>query len=103
RLAPVLEDPAMGVAGLHIYTFNQIKDTEIWRRKQVAALGGAEEVTSLQSASRRAVAAGEAARGMGPPSGPPPPGTAYRWATVRLSVRESSPASSDRSWPSFSW
>ena len=37
-----------GVAGLHIYTFNQIKDTEVWRRKQVAALGGAEEFTSLQ-------------------------------------------------------
>lgn len=48
KLAPVLDDPAMGVAGLHIYTFNQIKDTEVWRRKQVAALGGAEEFTSLQ-------------------------------------------------------
>jgi methylenetetrahydrofolate reductase (NADPH) len=47
KLAPVLDDPGMGVAGLHIYTFNQIKDTEVWRRKQLAALGGAEEVSSL--------------------------------------------------------
>ncbi|RBP62237.1 methylenetetrahydrofolate reductase (NADPH) [Brevibacterium sanguinis] len=38
RLAPVLDDPALGVAGLHIYTFNQIKDTEEWRRKQVEKL-----------------------------------------------------------------
>ncbi|WP_209325998.1 methylenetetrahydrofolate reductase [Brevibacterium renqingii] len=48
KLAPVLDDASMGVAGLHIYTFNQIKDTEVWRRKQLAALGGAEEFTSLQ-------------------------------------------------------
>ncbi len=38
KLSPVLEDPALGVAGLHIYTFNQIKDTEEWRRKQVEKL-----------------------------------------------------------------
>lgn len=46
RLAPALDDPGAGVAGLHIYTFNQIKDTEVWRRKQLAALGGAEEITT---------------------------------------------------------
>jgi len=46
KIGPVLDDPDMGVAGLHIYTFNQIKDTEVWRRKQLAALGGAEEVST---------------------------------------------------------
>ena len=46
KIDPVLDDPEMGVAGLHIYTFNQIKDTEVWRRKQLAALGGAEEVST---------------------------------------------------------
>lgn len=46
KLAPVLDNPSMGVAGLHIYTFNQIKDTEIWRRRQLAALGHNDEVPS---------------------------------------------------------
>ena len=46
KIGPVLDDPNKGVAGLHIYTFNQIKDTEVWRRKQLAALGGAEEVST---------------------------------------------------------
>lgn len=46
KLAPTLDDPRLGVAGLHIYTFNQIKDTEVWRRKQLAALGGADEVSN---------------------------------------------------------
>ncbi|SMX86314.1 methylenetetrahydrofolate reductase [Brevibacterium antiquum] len=45
KLAPTLDNPAMGVVGLHIYTFNQIKDTEIWRRKQLAALGHTDEAT----------------------------------------------------------
>ena len=45
KLAPVLDNPSMGVAGLHIYTFDQIKDTEIWRRKQLAALGHNDEAT----------------------------------------------------------
>ncbi len=39
RLSPVLDDPYMGIGGLHIYTFNQIKDTEAWRRKQLELLG----------------------------------------------------------------
>lgn len=46
KLAPTLDDPRLGVAGLHIYTFNQIKDTEVWRRKQLAALGEADEVSN---------------------------------------------------------
>lgn len=45
KLAPTLDDPAMGVAGLHIYTFNQIKDTESWRRRQLSALGHTDEAT----------------------------------------------------------
>ena len=45
KLSPVLDNPAMGVAGLHIYTFNQIKDTEIWRRKQLARLGASDDAT----------------------------------------------------------
>ena len=28
-----------GAPGLHIYTFNQVKDTEAWRRKQLELLG----------------------------------------------------------------
>ncbi|MCM1012971.1 MULTISPECIES: methylenetetrahydrofolate reductase [unclassified Brevibacterium] len=39
RLSPVLADPYMGVSGLHIYTFNQVKDTEAWRRRQLELLG----------------------------------------------------------------
>lgn len=39
RLSPVLDDPYMGIGGLHIYTFNQVKDTEAWRRKQLELLG----------------------------------------------------------------
>lgn len=45
KLSPALDNPAMGVAGLHIYTFNQIKDTEIWRRKQLARLGDTDDAT----------------------------------------------------------
>ncbi|MGO2038320.1 MAG: 5,10-methylenetetrahydrofolate reductase, partial [Brevibacterium sp.] len=44
KLAPTLDDPAMGVAGLHIYMFNQIKDTESWRRKQLETLGDTDDV-----------------------------------------------------------
>ena len=47
KIGPVLDDPNKVVAGLHIYTFNQIKDPEVWRRKQLAALGGAEAVSSV--------------------------------------------------------
>ena len=33
RTGPVLTDPASGVAGLHIFTFNQVAETEAWRRR----------------------------------------------------------------------
>lgn len=38
RMAPVLDDPAAGVAGLHVYTFNQIRATEEWRSRQLHRL-----------------------------------------------------------------
>ena len=35
-LGPVLEDPAGKVAGVHIFTFNDLDDTEAWRQKKLA-------------------------------------------------------------------
>lgn len=35
-LGPVLEDPAGKVAGFHIFTFNDLDDTEAWRQKKLA-------------------------------------------------------------------
>jgi methylenetetrahydrofolate reductase (NADPH) len=35
-LAPILADPAAGVRGLHLFTFNQVAQTEAWRRKLIA-------------------------------------------------------------------
>lgn len=37
--APVIGDEAMGVAGLHLFTFNQVAETEAWRREQLERLG----------------------------------------------------------------
>ncbi|WP_248896025.1 methylenetetrahydrofolate reductase [Haloplanus halobius] len=34
-LAPYAEDPEYGIRGLHIYTFNQVADTEAWRRERL--------------------------------------------------------------------
>ncbi len=31
-LAPLIADPAAGVVGLHLYTFNAVEATEAWRR-----------------------------------------------------------------------
>lgn len=39
RAAPVLGDASTGVAGLHLFTFNQVAETEAWRRDQLARLG----------------------------------------------------------------
>jgi methylenetetrahydrofolate reductase (NADH) len=41
-LAPVLADPAMGVVGLHVYTFNAVEATERWRLRYLEGLGGRE-------------------------------------------------------------
>jgi methylenetetrahydrofolate reductase (NADH) len=40
RAAATLAAPSAGVAGLHLYTFNQVAETETWRRALLARLGG---------------------------------------------------------------
>jgi len=40
ELAPVVEDPQAGVAGFHLYTFNEVARTERWRRHAVEQLRG---------------------------------------------------------------
>jgi methylenetetrahydrofolate reductase (NADPH) len=39
ELTPVVADPAMGIAGFHIYTFNEVARTERWRRATLERLG----------------------------------------------------------------
>jgi methylenetetrahydrofolate reductase (NADPH) len=39
-LAPHLADPAAGIAGLHVYTFNEVAATERWRRSLLEAVEG---------------------------------------------------------------
>jgi methylenetetrahydrofolate reductase (NADPH) len=36
RLGPAIAAPAAGVAGLHLFTFNQVQQTEQWRRELLA-------------------------------------------------------------------
>ena len=38
-LGPTLADPAAGVAGFHLYTFNEVARTERWRREALKRLG----------------------------------------------------------------
>lgn len=38
RAAGTLTSPAAAVAGLHLYTFNQVRETEAWRRELLARL-----------------------------------------------------------------
>ena len=38
RCAPALGDPEALVEGLHVYTFNQVAETEAWRRDLLARL-----------------------------------------------------------------
>lgn len=40
RAEQALTEPAAGVAGLHLFTFNQIAETERWRRALLDRLGG---------------------------------------------------------------
>lgn len=40
-LAPTFTDPAANLAGIHIYTFNEVGRTERWRRASLARLGAA--------------------------------------------------------------
>jgi methylenetetrahydrofolate reductase (NADPH) len=38
-LAPVMDDPASKIVGLHVYTFNNVPATEAWRQAALAAAG----------------------------------------------------------------
>jgi methylenetetrahydrofolate reductase (NADPH) len=38
-LAPTLADPAANVGGFHLYTFNEVEQTERWRRRTLERLG----------------------------------------------------------------
>ena len=38
QLAPTFADPAARVGGIHVYTFNELKETENWRRQLVDRL-----------------------------------------------------------------
>jgi methylenetetrahydrofolate reductase (NADPH) len=38
-LGPTIADPDAGVAGFHLYTFNEVARTERWRRQTLARLG----------------------------------------------------------------
>lgn len=40
ELSPLLADPGAGVAGIHLYTFNQVAATEQWRRELLGHLEG---------------------------------------------------------------
>ncbi len=40
RCAPTLGDPEARVAGLHVYTFNQVAETEAWRQDWLRRLAG---------------------------------------------------------------
>jgi methylenetetrahydrofolate reductase (NADPH) len=46
ELAPLLADPAAAVAGLHLYTFNQVETTEEWRQAYLAGLASLGPVAS---------------------------------------------------------
>ena len=48
-LAPLAADPGAGIAGLHLYTFNELARTERWRR---SALARAEENSSAAASSQ---------------------------------------------------
>jgi methylenetetrahydrofolate reductase (NADPH) len=43
-LAPVAANPSMGVADIHLYTFNNIEATEAWRRRFLDSLAVAQPV-----------------------------------------------------------
>jgi methylenetetrahydrofolate reductase (NADPH) len=40
-LAPTFADPEARIAGLHVYTFNELERTEAWRRRQLERLSAA--------------------------------------------------------------
>jgi methylenetetrahydrofolate reductase (NADPH) len=50
RAANVLGDEEMNVHGLHLFTFNQVAETEAWRRQQLTRLGA--DVAGLDRSAR---------------------------------------------------
>ena len=48
---PALADPAAGIAGFHLYTFNEVARTERWRRRMLA-LARAEENSAAAASSQ---------------------------------------------------
>ena len=54
-LGPLIADPAAGVAGLHLYTFNAVEATEAWRVRYLAAARARARVgpSALSSAADR--------------------------------------------------
>jgi methylenetetrahydrofolate reductase (NADPH) len=44
-LGATLADPAMAVAGFHVYTFNEVEKTERWRRRTLERLGAQAGIT----------------------------------------------------------
>jgi methylenetetrahydrofolate reductase (NADPH) len=40
RMAATFSSPASAVEGLHLFTFNQVQQTEQWRQALLARLGG---------------------------------------------------------------
>jgi methylenetetrahydrofolate reductase (NADPH) len=40
RIAPTLAKPESLVEGLHVFTFNQVREAELWRRETIERLGG---------------------------------------------------------------
>ncbi|HXY42879.1 MAG TPA: methylenetetrahydrofolate reductase [Acidimicrobiales bacterium] len=38
KVGPMLADPASKVEGLHVFTFNQVRETELWRRELLERL-----------------------------------------------------------------
>ena len=46
-LAPLIADPAIGVRGVHLYTFNQVGPTEAWRRRSLERLTAADDQPSV--------------------------------------------------------
>jgi methylenetetrahydrofolate reductase (NADPH) len=46
RLGPMLADPASVVEGLHVFTFNQLRETEQWRRELLEQIDEAARPTA---------------------------------------------------------
>lgn len=57
-LAPHIADPVGGIVGLHLYTFNAVKQTETWRRRYIGGLEANRLGRSSAEARRTAASRG---------------------------------------------